>query len=439
MFNTRGIQSNRRASRFTLVALLAVVLVLAMAGIAFAGTGITTAEENVAGPLWTAGWSPYSSAALSGGSYLRTNTPGAAVTIAFAGTSLKLLSYKGTTCGFANVTVDGGTPAQVDFYADKSAYKASVFEVNNLPDGPHWVRIECAGASRSGAAGNWIGLDSLEVGGVLTDASLVSLYTSYEENSTGPMWSAGWTSYSSAALSGGAYRRTNVPGAAVTIAFNGSALRWLSYKGAACGIADVTVDGGVPVQVDLYSPTSAYKQEIWKVTGLANGPHTVQITCTGTRRAAATANYIGVDALEVAGAMTDAAAPTLNTYEENAVGPLWSGSWSIYNSSAFSGGAYRRTTSPGAHVTIAFTGTSLRWLSYKGAACGIAQLVVDGGAPIQVDLYSPTSLYKQEIWKVGGLANGPHTVQITCTGTHRAAATGNYIGIDSLEVGGTLN
>jgi hypothetical protein len=59
----------------------------------------------------------------------------------------------------------------------------------------------------------------------------------------------------------------------------------------------------VPVSVDFYSSTTLYKQKVWSTPFLVPGNHTVTITWTGTKRSAATATNINLDAVDVIGSL----------------------------------------------------------------------------------------------------------------------------------------
>ena len=74
----------------------------------------------------------------------------------------------------------------------------------------------------------------------------------------------------------------------------------------------------------------------------------------------------------------------------------------------------------------------------KAKIYGKADLYLDGGAAIPVDLYNASTLYKQVAWSSGFLKPGNHTLVIRYTGTKNAAATGTAINLDGLDVIGTL-
>jgi hypothetical protein len=68
------------------------------------------------------------------------------------------------------------------------------------------------------------------------------------------------------------------------------------------GKAKVTVDGGTPTIIDLYSPSPLWKQKIWEKT-LVPGTHTLKIEWTGTKGSGATDTNISVDAFDLIGVL----------------------------------------------------------------------------------------------------------------------------------------
>ncbi len=239
--------------------------------------------------------------------------------------------------------------------------------------------------------------------------------------------------------------------------------------------------------VDLYSPSTLYQQAVWSTGLLANGAHTVTIAWTGQKNPAATYTYVDLDALDVVGTLRGSSTttttlpplPTTTTssyhyddgasyrpphlhhdhssttttssttsttlpsggttrYEQTDPNLIYAGTWTTLSGSSYSGGSMAYTSASGAAVTISFSGTSLTWIARPALAFGKAQVSLDGGAPVLVDLYSPSTLYQQAVWSTGLLANGAHTVTIAWTGQKNPAALYTYIDLDALDVVGVL-
>ncbi len=86
-------------------------------------------------------WATYSSTRASGGSYGRSSSNTASVTVTFNGTYLAWIATKGTTLGKAFVSLDGNTPVSVNLAASVAAYQQRVWDTGTLSPGAHTVKI----------------------------------------------------------------------------------------------------------------------------------------------------------------------------------------------------------------------------------------------------------------------------------------------------------
>jgi hypothetical protein len=116
----------------------------------------------------------------------------------------------------------------------------------------------------------------------------------------------------------------------------------------------------------------------------------------------------------------------------------WPPAWTLGTGSTtyYSGGSYRRINKAGS-VTINFTGVSLSIIAKKAPTYGIANVSLDGKAPVPVNLYRLTTAYKQTVWSSGWLTPGNHSVAMTWTGT-KSGSSGTTIDIDAVDVRGVL-
>ena len=105
----------------------------------------------------------------------------------------------------------------------------------------------------------------------------------------------------------GTITTTSRTGASLTTSFTGTGLYLIGRAGPAYGRFRVTVDGrSTVVDAGLYAgkrATSVHVRVLLFSAGLVAGDHTVTITWTGTKRAAATDYNIGIDAVDVIGAL----------------------------------------------------------------------------------------------------------------------------------------
>ena len=114
----------------------------------------------------------------------------------------------------------------------------------------------------------------------------------------------------------------------------------------------------------------------------------------------------------------------------------YSGAW-LETTGGYSGGTLAYARGAGTEARIAFTGTSVDLVALVGRCYGTAEVVLDGGAPEAVSLYSPAYTAKQTVWTRKGLENTSHTLVIRWTGT-KGAGGGDWISLDALDIAGTL-
>ena len=102
-----------------------------------------------------------------------------------------------------------------------------------------------------------------------------------------------------------------------------------------------------------------------------------------------------------------------------------------------SGGSLTTVAAAGGAAKVKFDGTYLAWIAKKGPSSGKAMLVLDGEAPVYVDLYAASyDRYKQKVYNTGLLPEGEHTLSIYWIGQRNYSAWSTRINIDAFEVFG---
>jgi N-acetylmuramoyl-L-alanine amidase len=396
----------------------------------------TRYEDNNAFISTAGSWGTSTTASASGGSFRYVNSTGA-MTIKFNGNYLAWIAKVGPQYGKARVSVDGGAPVTVDLYSSAVQYQKSVWNTGMLSTGAHTVVIEWTGTKNTSATAYNLSVDAFSVIGSLVQAPGV---VRYQETDTHLAYSGTWAKWTSAAASGGSFCYT-VAAANVTVNFTGSYLAWVADTGPIYGKAEVILDGGAPVTVDLYRAGYSGSQTVYRTASLTEGPHTLTIAWTGAKNASATNAVIGVDAFDLIGELTDATGtppgPAVTRYEQTDAKLVYLGYWQVNTAAEASSGdsAYANSASK---LVVGFKGTSLAWIAKKSSVYGIATVTLDDKAPVQVDLYSATTLYQQNVYQTGELADGAHTLTIEWTGTKNAAATDYNVGADAFDVKGQL-
>jgi Tol biopolymer transport system component len=126
----------------------------------------------------------------------------------------------------------------------------------------------------------------------------------YEETDPLILYSGNWQTGQNKAHSGGSNYSTDDKTATITITFKGTRLDWIAALGPLMGKALVSIDGGEPVLVDLFSDTELFQQLVWSTGELEYGVHTITITFPEG------ADYqegkgINIDALDVWGVLLE--------------------------------------------------------------------------------------------------------------------------------------
>jgi len=391
-------------------------------------------EQTNSNFAYSGTWYTGSSPAYSGGSYAyNAGVAGANVQLSFEGSMIKWISTKSPIFGIAEVSIDGGAPVEVDLYASAITHRQTLFSRTNLAPGAHTVTITVTGRRNAAATRAYVGIDALDLA-VALPAAVVPVRA--EQSDLNMAYTGTWYTGNSPSYSGGSYAyNPGSAGAGVQLAFEGSMFKWITSKGPIFGIAEVSIDGGAPVEVDLYAAANAHRQTVFSRTNLAPGSHTAVITVTGRRNASATRSYVGIDAVDLAVALP--VSVPLTRFEQSDSNMVYAGTWYTGASTSYSGGSYRYNPGTvGASVQLAFDGTTIKWITSKGPIFGIAEVSIDGGAPVEVDLYAVANAHRQTVFSRTDLAPGLHTVTIAVTGRRNASATRSYVGIDAIDLVG---
>ena len=130
------------------------------------GSGGTTTriEQDNPAVAYNGNWITASDSSVSGGTATETNEANATATLTFTGTGVTWISYTSpNTAGIASVSVDGGTPTQVDTYTAATVPQAKVFSVSNLPKGSHTLKITVSGNFDQAGNSAYVVVDAFDV------------------------------------------------------------------------------------------------------------------------------------------------------------------------------------------------------------------------------------------------------------------------------------
>jgi len=141
----------------------------------------------------------------------------------------------------------------------------------------------------------------------LNSVRVLQSTTRFEESAA--TYTGFWQSYGAetGSFSGGTIVASTQAAATATYSFTGSAVSWIGVRCNVCGIATVSIDGGVPTVVNTSGPAtpgSLTSEPVFSVSGLAaDVTHTLAITVTGASAAPpgllTGGAYVAVDAFDV--------------------------------------------------------------------------------------------------------------------------------------------
>jgi hypothetical protein len=112
-----------------------------------ADTAVDLFHDNDAAITYTGAWVSQASSSTIGGVARTSDTALDEFTFAFTGTGAAWISSRGTNRGMAEVYVDGVLQTTLDLYAATTQGKRQVFVVNDLPAGPHTIRVVVTGTA----------------------------------------------------------------------------------------------------------------------------------------------------------------------------------------------------------------------------------------------------------------------------------------------------
>ena len=256
-------------------------------------------EHDAAGVVFDRFVTGYS-AAYSGGGYVYGRWAGTVLKASFTGSSIKWIGSKQPAYGMADVWIDG-TPAATDvdcYQAAPGVLSATIWESAALSDGPHTIELRLQGHKNAASTGNVVVLDKFEVSGV----SPTGGGTRFDDIAASPGYAGTWISAVNGTYFNKTYAYSRWVGAAFTVNFSGTRVSWIGPRTPNYGIADVFIDSVKVATVDTYRANLAnqgWREVIWTSGGLTPGAHTLSIRPIGTKNAAATAENVVIDAIDV--------------------------------------------------------------------------------------------------------------------------------------------
>jgi hypothetical protein len=219
------------------------------------------------------------------------------------------------------------------------------------------------------------------------------------------------------------------PAVAASWTFTGSQVTWYAEIGPNHGTAQVLIDGQPDTAINLSGPSVGdWSIPVYVKTFPVAGTHTITIQAppdTG----GSTIDVDGFQAVTTSPAVTQDTARKVD-YDGRG--------WARQSAAAASGGSVTASSRAGDAVSFSFTGASVTWVGRVCAACGEADVYLDGRYVTRVDTFG---FRGPEVWQAGVFQHswayiGKHTLKIVVDGTQNLASAGAAVNVDSFQVGG---
>lgn len=269
-------------------------------------------------------------------------------------------------------------------------------------------------------------------------ASAPAQVTFIDDQSTSVAYTGGgWTHYSDDPLYFGETKTlASTAGRSVTCTFSGTNVSLFGRMGPSYGKLNVSIDNGPAVSVDCYWPSDKWRTELFNVTGLANGSHTIKATT-------ATTTWTGIDYFQVMPGTPPAKAVVTRINNTASAGVVsYSSGWTATSGdSSFYASTRALSSAVGSYVDFTFTGTGARIYGTLYRTYGKLSVSVDGAPAKLVNCFQPGLVYDKcaKLYEVNGLSNGTHTLRATVAAKD-PLSNGNSVSIELFEslVGGWI-
>nr|WP_255436370.1 beta-galactosidase [Tessaracoccus sp. MC1756] len=259
-----------------------------------------TNDDRSATITYSSGWTQVADTSAYKSTLSRSSTAGSTAAFTFTGTGLEVIVPTGPDYGKATLTVDGGTPVQMDasYNTNQNAPVQQVRgRVEGLTQGTHTATITVTGQAGANATGTAFAIDALNVLGAST-GSTSTVYNNSDTDfftftpapvvftPTSGAEAANWTQasghrWTSGNISGDeTYTRT--AGDSVEFTFTGTGFDVIAAHSSNHGPADVYIDDVLVGQTEEdVTPNAVPQQVIFSKKDLPDGEHTVRLVHKG--------------------------------------------------------------------------------------------------------------------------------------------------------------
>ena len=247
-------------------------------------------DDRNANVSYSSGWATTSSSNYANGTGTYSLNTGSTAEYTFTGTGVKWYGVLGADHGQADVYIDNVWDATVDIYAPYWAANTVVYAKRGLGNGSHTIKIVVRAQKNAASSNRFVEIDALEA---------ITVVATKIDDRAGIAYTGTWGQVSSSRYYQSTGTFSTTAGAFAQFSFNGSGIAWIGPKGNDHGKADVFLDGVFQATIDLYDPNRIDQTNLYAVSNLSSGAHTLKITVRGDKNPNAVNQYVEVDALEV--------------------------------------------------------------------------------------------------------------------------------------------
>ncbi len=383
-------------------------------------------------------WASSISRGMSGDTYRYCPAGGGAIRLAFTGSSVRVLGLRSPSSGEAEVVLDGVSQGVISLYSSSTRVQQVIWSKSGLGTGKHVLEIRALGSAVARGRGERVGIDGFDVSGTVFDAPKPVAFSPVEEDDARLAASGTWNTIANSSMSSRAYLSSADERSALTVSFVGTGLRWIGPKSSGFGSAQVFVDGKLQGTANQTSASTLYRREIWSVSGLAPGDHTVQIRVADA--GAGSSRPVAIDVMHVLeGSLREAPRPPgVARVPASDARTALVGSWSLRATSADAATSELRTRDIRSRFAVTFHGTAVTWIGSRGPDFGIAEVVLDGRTQGTIDLYDYATTTKRVLWSARSLSDRDHRLTIRLVGRHNSSSSSYNTSVEALDVTGQV-
>ncbi|MCD4672274.1 MAG: fibronectin type III domain-containing protein, partial [Anaerolineaceae bacterium] len=342
-------------------------------------------------------WADWPDTGPYAGALRNSNDPAATASLTFYGMQVSLIYTKYTTRGNISIQIDDGDPILLNQHGDFLQWQQR-WDGPDLDEGIHTILLSHPGGSA------YIDVDALIV-----------TYPAYELDPPSPITDLD-------AVTGDDMGTVDLTWTATGDDFeNGTATQYIVRYSTSEITTEEIWDGAADVEGEPV-PQIAGSDEEMTVTGLTPGQFyyfTIRARDDG-----ANLSDLGNSPGATAQANSNVGA---GTYDDNNVNIIYSGTWSLYNSTGPYNNSLHLCNVANSTASFTFTGTQISLIYTKYSSRGNIEITIDSGAPVTLNQYSKSLLW-QARWDSPLLQAGTHTI------TFRHPGGTKYIDIDALIV-----